>query len=104
MIRFLDWIPPLSLMCALSAVYIGLKRKHLMCRLEPPLQYLLSFNVMTVLYLIFMPIENLNRGVIGEGISCLIASLLGSTPVTGYSINAGIISITGIAAAASSLP
>ncbi|WP_325175893.1 solute carrier family 23 protein [Paenibacillus profundus] len=41
---------------------------------------------------------------IGEGISCLIASLLGSTPVTGYSINAGIISITGIAAAASSLP
>lgn len=41
--------------------------------------------------------KNLNRGVIGEGISCLIASLLGSTPVTGYSTNAGIISITGIA-------
>ncbi len=38
-----------------------------------------------------------NRGLIGEGISCLIAALLGSTPVTGYSTNAGIISITGVA-------
>lgn len=41
--------------------------------------------------------KNINRGVIGEGISCLIASVLGSTPVTGYSTNAGIISITGVA-------
>lgn len=41
--------------------------------------------------------KNINQGVIGEGISCLIASLLGSTPVTGYSTNAGIISITGVA-------
>lgn len=41
--------------------------------------------------------KHINRGVIGEGIGCLIASLLGSTPVTGYSTNAGIISITGIA-------
>lgn len=41
--------------------------------------------------------EHLNRGVIGEGLGCLIASLLGTTPVTGYSTNAGIISITGIA-------
>lgn len=41
--------------------------------------------------------KNLNQGVIGEGISCLIAALVGSTPVTGYSTNAGIISITGIA-------
>jgi NCS2 family nucleobase:cation symporter-2 len=41
--------------------------------------------------------RNINRGVIGEGISCLIASVLGSTPVTGYSTNAGIISITGVA-------
>lgn len=41
--------------------------------------------------------KNINRGVIGEGISCLIAAVLGSTPVTGYSTNAGIISITGIA-------
>lgn len=41
--------------------------------------------------------DNINRGVVGEGIGCLTASLLGSTPVTGYSTNAGIISITGIA-------
>ncbi|WP_369436413.1 solute carrier family 23 protein [Lysinibacillus fusiformis] len=33
----------------------------------------------------------------GEGIGCFIASLLGSTPVTGYSTNAGVTSITGIA-------
>ncbi|WP_125712803.1 uracil-xanthine permease family protein [Companilactobacillus kedongensis] len=38
-----------------------------------------------------------NMGIIGEGFSCLIASLLGTTPVTGYSTNAGIISITGVA-------
>lgn len=41
--------------------------------------------------------KQINRGVIGEGIGCFVASLLGSTPVTGYSTNAGIISITGIA-------
>ena len=41
--------------------------------------------------------EHINKGVIGEGIGCLIASALGSTPVTGYSTNAGIISITGVA-------
>ena len=41
--------------------------------------------------------KQINRGVIGEGIGCFTASLLGSTPVTGYSTNAGIISITGIA-------
>lgn len=41
--------------------------------------------------------KNINQGVVGEGISCLIASTLGSTPVTGYSTNAGIISITGVA-------
>ncbi len=41
--------------------------------------------------------KNINQGVIGEGFSCLVASLLGSTPVTGYSTNAGLISITGIA-------
>lgn len=41
--------------------------------------------------------KNINQGVVGEGISCLIAAGLGSTPVTGYSTNAGIISITGIA-------
>ncbi|GEP73922.1 hypothetical protein WTH01_01690 [Weissella thailandensis] len=38
-----------------------------------------------------------NRGVIGEGLSCLISALLGSTPMTGYSTNAGIVSITGVA-------
>ncbi|WP_207696065.1 xanthine/uracil permease [Enterococcus sp. DIV0212c] len=41
--------------------------------------------------------ENINRGVVGEGIGCFISSLLGTTPVTGYSTNAGIISITGVA-------
>ncbi|HAT54453.1 MAG TPA: xanthine/uracil permease [Lactobacillus sp.] len=38
-----------------------------------------------------------NMGIIGEGLSCLIAGLLGTTPVTGYSTNAGVISITGVA-------
>lgn len=41
--------------------------------------------------------KNINNGVIGEGIGCMVASLAGSTPVTGYSTNAGIISITGVA-------
>lgn len=41
--------------------------------------------------------KNINRGVIGEGLGCLISALLGATPVTGYSTNAGIISITGVA-------
>lgn len=38
-----------------------------------------------------------NHGIIGEGLSCLVATLAGTTPVTGYSTNAGIISITGVA-------
>lgn len=41
--------------------------------------------------------DNINKGVVGEGIGCLISSMLGTTPVTGYSTNAGIISITGVA-------
>lgn len=41
--------------------------------------------------------EVINRGVIGEGVSCIVSALIGSTPVTGYSTNAGIISITGVA-------
>lgn len=41
--------------------------------------------------------EQINQGVIGEGFGCLIAALVGTTPVTGYSTNAGIISITGVA-------
>ena len=35
-----------------------------------------------------------NHGIIGEGLSCLVAALAGTTPVTGYSTNAGVISIT----------
>ncbi|NVY96521.1 purine/pyrimidine permease [Lactobacillus sp. DCY120] len=38
-----------------------------------------------------------NRGLIGEGVSCLMAAFLGTTPVTSYSTNAGIVSITGVA-------
>ncbi|GAY73393.1 xanthine permease [Lentilactobacillus kosonis] len=38
-----------------------------------------------------------NMGIIGEGISCLVAAFLGTTPMTGYSTNAGIVSITGVA-------
>lgn len=41
--------------------------------------------------------KNINNGVIGEGLGCVVASMAGSTPVTGYSTNAGIISITGVA-------
>ncbi|ESZ00077.1 hypothetical protein X738_10560 [Mesorhizobium sp. LNHC209A00] len=39
-------------------------------------------------------------GATGEGFGCLISALLCSTPVTGYSSNAGIIAITGIASRA----
>ncbi|KRL58713.1 uracil-xanthine permease family protein [Latilactobacillus fuchuensis] len=38
-----------------------------------------------------------NHGIIGEGLSCLIAAVLGGSPVTGYATNAGIVSITGVA-------
>lgn len=38
-----------------------------------------------------------NRGIISEGLSCLVAALSGTTPVTGYSTNAGVVSITGVA-------
>jgi len=38
-----------------------------------------------------------NNGIIGEGASCICSTLLGATPVTGYSTNAGIVSITGVA-------
>lgn len=38
-----------------------------------------------------------NHGMIGEGLNCFIASLIGASPVTSYSTNAGIISITGVA-------
>ena len=38
-----------------------------------------------------------NHGIVGEGLSCLVAGLCGMTPVTGYSTNAGVVSITGVA-------
>jgi len=41
--------------------------------------------------------KQLDRGAIGEGLSCGAAALVGGTPVTGYSTNAGVIAITGIA-------
>lgn len=40
--------------------------------------------------------ERLNRAVIGEGLGCLVGSIFGGTPLTGYSSNAGVISITKI--------
>ena len=40
--------------------------------------------------------ERLNRAVIGEGIGCLLGACFGGTPLTGYSSNAGVISITKI--------
>ncbi|MEH7250292.1 nucleobase:cation symporter-2 family protein [Neobacillus niacini] len=41
--------------------------------------------------------KRLNRGSVGEGIGCFVGSLFGGTPMTGYSSNAGIIAITGVA-------
>ncbi|MDR6434252.1 solute carrier family 23 protein [Brucella pseudogrignonensis] len=41
--------------------------------------------------------KQLDRGAIGEGLGCFASALLCSTPVTGYSSNAGIIAVTGIA-------
>jgi len=41
--------------------------------------------------------RQLDRGAVGEGLGCGVAALVGATPVTGYSTNAGVISITGIA-------
>ncbi|WP_053362398.1 nucleobase:cation symporter-2 family protein [Bacillus sp. FJAT-27251] len=41
--------------------------------------------------------EKLNRASAGEGIGCLVGGLFGGTPMTGYSSNAGILAITGVA-------
>ncbi|AMB98567.1 xanthine/uracil permease [Aerococcus urinaehominis] len=41
--------------------------------------------------------NRINRGVIGEGISNFINSLVGATPTASFSSNAGIIAITGVA-------
>lgn len=38
--------------------------------------------------------ERLNKAAMGEGAGCLIGSLFGGTPLTGYSSNVGIIAIT----------
>lgn len=40
--------------------------------------------------------RRLNGGAVGEGVGCLVAAVLGTAPVTGYSTNAGVISITGV--------
>ncbi|MDD1779919.1 purine/pyrimidine permease [Enterovibrio sp. ZSDZ35] len=41
--------------------------------------------------------DRLNRGATGEAAGQFICSLLGGSPVTGYSTNAGIIAVTGVA-------
>jgi len=41
--------------------------------------------------------KKIDRGAFGEGLGCALAALVGATPVTGYSTNAGMISITGVA-------
>lgn len=41
--------------------------------------------------------KRLNRASVGEGLGCLVGSLVGSTPMTGYSSNAGLLAITGVA-------
>ena len=38
--------------------------------------------------------ERLNKAAVGEGAGCLVGSLFGGTPLTGYSSNVGIIAIT----------
>lgn len=40
--------------------------------------------------------KRINAGAMGEGLGCFTGALFGSMPVTGYSTNAGVISITGI--------
>ncbi|MEH6940589.1 uracil-xanthine permease family protein [Bacillus sp. JJ722] len=41
--------------------------------------------------------KRLNRASFGEGIGCFVGTLFGGTPMTGYSSNAGLIAITGVA-------
>ena len=42
-------------------------------------------------------VDHMNRGIFAEGLSCLIASALGSLPVTSYTQNIGIIATTKVA-------
>jgi xanthine permease len=41
--------------------------------------------------------ERLNKASFGEGFGCFVGGLFGGTPMTGYSSNAGLIAITGVA-------
>jgi len=38
--------------------------------------------------------KKIDKGILGEGVGCLIGSLLGSAPVTSYATNCGIIAVT----------
>ena len=38
--------------------------------------------------------KRINKGVIGEGLGCLIGSLVGGIPVTSYGSNAGVVAVT----------
>src|SRR5699024_4521171 len=41
--------------------------------------------------------QQINGGTGGEGLGCTVGSIIGGMPVTGYSTNAGIIAVTGVA-------
>lgn len=41
--------------------------------------------------------ERLNRASFGEGLGCFVGALFGGTPMTGYSSNAGLLAVTGVA-------
>ncbi|WP_340701036.1 nucleobase:cation symporter-2 family protein [Brevibacillus borstelensis] len=41
--------------------------------------------------------ERLNRASLGEGLGCFVGALFGGTPMTGYSSNAGLLAVTGVA-------
>jgi Xanthine/uracil permeases len=41
--------------------------------------------------------KRLNRGAFGEGLGCFVGSVFGGSPMTGYSSNAGLIAVTGVA-------
>lgn len=41
--------------------------------------------------------ERLNRASLGDGLGCFVGALFGGTPMTGYSSNAGLLAVTGVA-------